>query len=161
MPLVSGSPTASATIVRREDPRELDDARSAQQPAAVIGVAGAEIAAESGAEEERSDRDQRGGGRQALRATDREPEEHDVAGHVRDEHVPELQEADGVHDARQACQQDQQRHQRPVAVAGQRAQRAYRFLERAHAPLSSVDDHTALNLARRGAARHAGERQSR
>src|SRR6185503_17404420 len=69
----------------------------------------------------RKKRDERRGGsgnRQPRRASEREPQEDDIAGHVRGEDAPKPQEADGIDDA---CQdrQDEERGQ-PRSIGGGR-----------------------------------------
>jgi hypothetical protein len=72
----------------------------------MLSVVRAQPAARRGSHEERAERDHRGDRRQALRARERKAEEHDVAGHVRDEHVAELQVARGVDEAGDERQRD-------------------------------------------------------
>ena len=57
------------------------------------------------------------------------PEEHDVAGHVRDEHMSELQVAGGVDDAGDERERDHHRHQRAVTVPRRRGQRVKASLQ--------------------------------
>lgn len=58
---------------------------------------GAQPAPGQGAKAERRQRDQRGRRGEAAGTGQREPEEDDVAGHVGDEHVPQHQVAEGIH----------------------------------------------------------------
>jgi hypothetical protein len=91
-----------------------------EQCSPVAAQAGTEAAPADAAGEERRDCEQRRSDRQPARSGDRKSEEHDVAGHVRDKDVAELEIAGGVHEPRHSGERKQERRERPVA--GVRAQ---------------------------------------
>ena len=74
----------------------------------------AEDPTEGRADEERPGRGERRTDRQARRAREREPEQHDVAGHVRDEDVTERDVAHRVDDPGHRGESEEQERQRAV-----------------------------------------------
>ena len=69
--------------------------------------------------------------REAARADHGEAEEDDVAGHVGDEDMAELQVADSIDDTRDEREREHQRRQRAVPVARAGPQGRGRFLGQA------------------------------
>jgi hypothetical protein len=102
----------------------------------------------------RGERDKRSGARQAAGSRKGEAEEHDVARHVGDEHVSQLQVAGGVHEPRDDRERNHHRGQGTVAVAWERVQRLDGFAEDPHvgpaalAPVEMLTGDTDVTLQR-------------
>ncbi len=96
------------------DQRDLQISCQCQKPAAMLASAGGDPTADEGACHERGDRQQRCGNRKVARVGDGKAEEHDIAGHVRHENVPQFEIADGVDQSGDAGQDKQQRRQRTI-----------------------------------------------
>ena len=97
-----------------------------------MGERAPDTSSQQRAREERRQRRQRRGGGQATGSGDGEADEHHVARHVGDEHVPELQVADGVDHAGDHRQPHQQGREGPVAVPLRGAQGARRLAQNVH-----------------------------
>ncbi len=69
---------------------------------------------------------------EAAGAGDREAEEDDVAGHVRDEHVAELEVADGIDETGEERECHRHRHEWRVSVAGGRPEQLGDVAQDAH-----------------------------
>ena len=80
-------------------------------------------AADQGAQGEGAQRGQGGWDGEAGGTCQREPQEHDVAGHVGDEHVPEHQIAEGVDETGHDGQGEEQGRKGSVRVVGGRHHR--------------------------------------
>src|SRR2546423_72457 len=81
---------------------------------AVVPQAGSDLATDERAAHERAQCDERGRDRETCRPRERESQEHHIAGHVRDEDVTEQQVAEGVDEAGDDRQPDQQRRELAV-----------------------------------------------
>jgi prolyl-tRNA editing enzyme YbaK/EbsC (Cys-tRNA(Pro) deacylase) len=101
-----------------QHPRSRGCHRRPQMPASVRTRPDGDPASDKCSEEKRTQRGERGGCRQARCSRQSKPEEHNVAGHVGDEHVAESDVADGIHHAGDHGQHDQKRGQRSVSAAG-------------------------------------------
>jgi hypothetical protein len=92
---------------------QLGGRRHSQQSAPPRSPPADDRSGHGGTEEEAGKREQRGGQREAGGDGEGEADEDDVAGHVRDEHPAEGQDADGVDDAGRNGQHEQQRRYGP------------------------------------------------
>jgi hypothetical protein len=113
------SPANNATD-RDGEQNDLDAGRRAELPQAILAETRGQSPGRRATREKTGDREQRSDHRQPVRPGGREAEKDNVAGHVRDEHVTELQVRDGIDDAGDDRQQDHQRGQRPVRASGRR-----------------------------------------
>ena len=101
----------------------LDQGGGVEQTTPVFSKARADFAAHEGAGPERRQGHQRCRDRETWRPGEGKAQEHDVARHVGDEDVPEHQIAEGIDQAGEECQAQEQRGQRAVPAVAFRNER--------------------------------------